>query len=91
MLRNGYTSRLQGEAELCRAAMKLLQYAIAVVLFILVCTRVFIIHTEPHGVVEQYSDFTRGCGHGFGIANTRSQPPVECAERGMGASDCDGR
>ena len=70
--------------------MKLLQYAIAVLLFILVCTGVFVIHAEPHGVVEQDSDFTRRRGHGFGMANTCSQPPVERAERGRGTSDCDG-
>ena len=70
--------------------MKLLQYAVAVVLFIMVCAEVFVIHAKPHGAVEQYSDFLRRRGHGFGIANTCSQPSVERAECGMGASNRDG-
>jgi hypothetical protein len=90
MFHSGYTLRLQHEAELCRAAMTLRQYAVAILLFIMVCTGVFVLHAEPHGVVEQYRDVTRRRGHGFGMANTGSQPPVEGAERGRGTADCDG-
>lgn len=71
--------------------MKLLKYAITVLLFIVIGAGLFVIPTEAHGVVEQYRDFACRRGHRFGVTDPCSEASVERTERGGGPSDRDGR
>jgi hypothetical protein len=77
------------EPELRGAAMQLLDNSVAVLLLILVGTRIPVVHAEAHGVVEQHRDLARGCSHCLGIANAGRKTSIEGAQGGMASSHRD--
>ncbi|HEV2680815.1 MAG TPA: hypothetical protein VGV14_09985 [Rhodanobacter sp.] len=70
--------------------MQLLDDTLLVALFVVVGSRVDVLHAEAHGVVEQYGDLARGGGDGFGLADASRQLAVERTQRRAGLSHRDG-
>jgi len=46
-----------------------------------------VLHSVTYSVIEQDCDLARRGRHRLGLANARREPPVECAQRGVGPSN----
>ncbi|WP_250478426.1 MULTISPECIES: hypothetical protein [unclassified Caballeronia] len=68
--------------------MKLFDHTLPVLAFVMVGTRVFVLHAEAHGVVKENSNFARRRCDSFSLANSGCKAPVESAECGIRATDC---
>ena len=67
--------------------MQIVDYPRAVACLVGRRTGVDVLHSVTHGVVEQDCDLARRGGHRLGLADACREPPVEGAERGIGASN----
>ena len=75
-LRNTLLGRLQGEAEVRCAAVKLLDDAVSVAALVLIRARIFIAHAEAHRPVEENGDLSRRGCQGLGLADTCGKAPA---------------
>ena len=75
--------RLQSEPEVGSAALKLLDNPFSVGRFVVVGTGILVVDPEAHRVVEQHGDLPSRGRHRLGLADPRSQPAVERAERSV--------
>ena len=85
-LRNTLLGRLQGEAEVRRAAVKLLDDAVSVAALVLIRARILVAHAEAHRPVEEDGDLSRCGRQGLGLADTCGKAPVKRSQCGIGAA-----
>jgi len=74
--------------RLC-AAPEIPEYAIAVSFLIMGRAGVFLCHAVSEGIVEQDGNLTRGGRDCFGFTCACRQSPVESAQSGIAAPNCD--
>ena len=67
--------------------MQIMDYPRAVACLVERRTGIDVLHSVTYGVVEQDCDLARRGGHRLGLADARREPPVECAQRGVGPSN----
>jgi len=67
--------------------MKLFDDTVPVLLFVMIRTRVAVVHAIAHRVIKQNSDLARRRSHGLGVTNSAGKAPVECAKRAIASSN----
>src|SRR6476619_1027347 len=90
-LRNGdawcWLRGVENKPERLGAPMQILDHALAVPGLVERRTRIDVLHSMAHGVIEQNCDLARRGGHRLGFADARREPPVERAQGGVGPSN----
>ena len=90
-LRNGCSGRdldgLKGKSECLGSPQQIAHHSLAIAHLIRRGAGIHVVHSVPHGVVEQDRDLASRSGDGFGLADARRKPPVEGAQRGSCSSN----
>jgi hypothetical protein len=80
----------EGHIQALGAPMQIMDYPRVIPGLVERRTGIDVPHSVTHGVVEHDCDLAHRGGDCLGLADTRREPPVECAERGVGVT-CDQR
>src|SRR5665811_1578993 len=67
--------------------MQIIDYPLAVACLVERRAGIDVLHSVTHSVIEQDCDLARRSRHRLGLADARREPPVECAQRGVGPSN----
>src|SRR6202011_2201342 len=78
---------LENKSECLGAPMQIVHYPRAVTCLVERRTGVDVLHSMTHSIVEQDCDLACRGRHRLGLADARREPPVECAQRGVGPSN----
>ena len=91
---NGRALRIvwhEGETHLAGPSVKLADHALAIVLLVVIDTRVHVGHAEAQGVVEKHGELARRGGNGLGLSGSSAEATVECSQGRMSLADVDRR
>src|SRR3984893_13555236 len=83
----GHLHGLENKSECLGAPMQIIDDSSAVACLVERRAGIDVLHSVPYGVIEQDCDLARRGRHRLGLADARREPPVECAQRGVGPSN----
>src|ERR1700722_947336 len=78
---------LKNKSECFGPPMQIIDYPLAVACLVERRAGIDVLHSVTHSIIEQDCDLARRSRYRLGLADARREPPVECAQRGVGPSN----